>query len=90
MRFDAEISGFDWDPAKAAENFNRHRVSFEEAQGAVEDAVESGRIRRGTSKAGEIRWIAVGQASGSSRTLQVVFTMRGPIARIITARRHQR
>lgn len=85
MDFDSDISGYEWDDDKYFENFDDHGVWFEEAAEAVADAAESGRVERANPKGGEIRWIALGHSS--RRPLRVVFTMRGTVARIISAKR---
>jgi hypothetical protein len=75
---------FDWDPAKAVSNLREHRVSFEEAAIAYGDpfAVEWIDTREAY---GEERVILLGQGGG--RVLTVVYTERGDLIRIISARR---
>ena len=79
--------GFEWDDGKAAENWRRHRVSFEEATLAFGDpfAVEWLDNRE---VYGEERVVFVGMSQG--RLLTVVYTQRGERVRIISARKATR
>lgn len=74
---------FEWDPAKAAVNQSKHRVSFTQASrifaGPVLTRVDD------RMDYGEPRFISVGEADG--RCLIVVHTPRGETTRIISARR---
>jgi uncharacterized protein len=74
---------FEWDEAKAAKNYAKHGVTFEAAQDVFKDpfAIEQIDDRKDY---GEERFIIIGMASG--RVLVVVYTMRGEIIRIISAR----
>jgi uncharacterized protein len=74
---------FEWDEAKAAKNYARHGVTFEAARDVFKDpfAIEQIDDRKDY---GEERFIIIGMASG--RLLVVVYTMRGEIIRIISAR----
>jgi uncharacterized protein len=76
---------FEWDPAKAARNRSKHRVSFDEAVTAFSDPL--GRIiddPRHSRR--EERLVLIG-LSGRGRLLAVMFTERGPRhLRIISAR----
>jgi uncharacterized protein len=74
---------FEWDEAKAAKNYAKHGVTFEAAQDVFKDpfAIEQIDDRKDY---GEERFIIIGMASG--RLLVVVYTMRGEIIRIISAR----
>jgi uncharacterized DUF497 family protein len=78
------MNEFDWDPAKALSNLREHHVSFEEAAIAYGDpfAVEWIDSREAY---GEERVILLGQGGG--RVLTVVYTERGDLIRIISARR---
>jgi uncharacterized protein len=74
---------FEWDDAKAAANFAKHKVGFDTARRAFADgfAVE----REDDSRDyGEPRFNLLGMVD--SRVLFVVYTMRGEIIRIISAR----
>jgi uncharacterized DUF497 family protein len=74
---------FQWDDAKAAQNFAKHGVSFEAAKGVFKDpfAVEFNDDR---DDYGEERFIIIGLADG--RLLFVAYTMRDEAIRIISAR----
>jgi uncharacterized DUF497 family protein len=75
---------FEWDPRKAAANTRKHGVSFEEAATAFKDTLGRASADRLHSEK-EQRLILVGM-SGRQRLLLVVFTERGDILRIISAR----
>ncbi|MBT9588264.1 BrnT family toxin [bacterium] len=79
-----EIEGFEWDPDKTETNLAKHGVSFEEAEEAVEQA---DLISDPYKTRGEVRYLVVGPSS-LGRMLQVVITIRGLNARIISARRY--
>jgi uncharacterized protein len=74
---------FQWDGAKAAENYAKHGVTFEAARDVFKDpfAIEQIDDRENY---GEDRLTIVGMASG--RLLVVVYTMRDETIRIISAR----
>ncbi len=75
---------YEWDPAKAAANVRKHRVSFDEAIEALEDlyAIEED----DDSDPSEDRTRTIGRSR--TQLLFVVTTERGPdITRIISARR---
>jgi hypothetical protein len=67
MRFE-----FDWDPAKARSNREKHGVSFDQAMGVFADPLALSRLDDDQS-AGEERWITLGMA-GAGRLLLVVHT----------------
>ncbi|MEM1104925.1 MAG: BrnT family toxin [Pseudomonadota bacterium] len=75
---------FEWDAEKAAINFEKHGVGFEEASTAFEYAPITQRAddRRDY---GEKRFISIG-FSASRRFLTIVWTERGDNKRIISAR----
>jgi uncharacterized DUF497 family protein len=75
---------FEWDPAKAAENLERHGVSFEEAATIFRDTLSVTGPDPDHS-VGEERFVTFG-VSTSERLLVVGHTERGDIIRIITAR----
>jgi len=79
-----EFDEYDWDETKNLSNIAKHRVSFEEALQAVEDALMSDAVTEYTHK-GELRFEAHGDGYG--RPLVVFFTIRDRKARIISARR---
>lgn len=72
---------FEWDPAKNAKNLAKHGIDFPAAS-----LVFDGPYRRVSSdRDGEARWKAIGIVNG--RAITVVYTMRGELIRIISARR---
>ena len=78
---------FEWDANKAADNFRRHRVSFEDAAQVFLDPY---RIETfdGRDAYGEDRWITVGLVEPA--LLAVVYTVRGKVGetiRLISARK---
>ena len=75
---------FEWDKKKAAENFRKHRVSFEEA-GTVFSDLLSLTIHDPTHSISEDRFVIVGE-SLNRRILVVVHTERKDRIRIISAR----
>jgi len=82
---------FEWDQKKAAENRAKHRVSFEEAVTVFGDLL--GRITDDPRHSeGEERYVLLG-LSERQRLLAVMFTERGDVIRLISARkaaRHER
>ena len=80
---------FEWDPNKAASNWQKHKIDFETAAKVFHDP-----FRLETDEPDDddvIRYQVTGMVEG--RLLVVVYTMRGDIYRIITARladRHER
>ena len=74
---------FEWDDSKAAENYRKHGVTFEEAAFALSDpmSMEEPDERFGY---GEERCFAI--AMGARLLLAIVFTVRGDSTRIISAR----
>ena len=82
---------FEWDPAKAAANLAKHGVSFDEAATAFGDPL--GRVVPDPRHSvGEER-LALLALSARERLLAVMFTERGEVIRIISARlatRHER
>ncbi len=73
---------FEWDDAKAAANTSKHRVDFETAARVFIDPFVQ--EREDGSEPVEHRLNAIGMVDG--RLLFVVFTMRGDVYRIISAR----
>ena len=74
---------FEWDDAKAAQNYNDHGVTFEAAKAVFEDpfAIERFDDREDY---GEDRYVLLGMVDG--RVLCVVYTLRNGTIRIISAR----
>ena len=76
---------FEWDESKAAKNFRKHGVSFEEAATAFGDPF-SITIYDPLHSENEDRFILLGM-SGKNRLLVVVHTDRHEKIRIISARK---
>ena len=75
---------FEWDPNKALENLQKHRVAFEEAATAFGDYL-SVTVPDPDHSAEEDRLITVGSSS-QNRLLMIAHTERGDCIRIISAR----
>lgn len=75
---------FEWDLRKAAANFKKHGVSFEEAATAFRDSLAV-TARDPDHSVGEDRFITFG-VSNRGRLLVVSHTERGNVLRIISAR----
>lgn len=75
--------GYEWDAAKAFANRRKHGVRFSEAVIALEDPLSMTMIEPDSN--GEPRWVCVGM-DANARVLVTVFTMRGPLIRIISSR----
>jgi uncharacterized DUF497 family protein len=78
---------FQYDPAKAAANLRKHKVSFADAEGVLQDpfavTVED------PDAGGERRFVAVGLGS-AGELLVVVYSERDDECRLISARRATR
>ena len=72
--------GFEWDANKSDSNLAKHGIALAEASEAFEEPV----VVRKSNRSNEERWIAVGRTHG--RMVTVVFTIRGRMIRIISAR----
>jgi uncharacterized DUF497 family protein len=73
---------FEWDAEKAEENFRKHRIDFDDAIAIFDGTTledEDGRFNYG-----EVRVRAIG-ALGPI-LISVIYTMRGDVCRIISAR----
>ncbi len=75
---------FEWDPAKAASNLERHGVSFAEAATVFGDPL-SVTVGDPDHSFDEDRWIIVGR-SARGRLMMVAHTERDDRIRIISAR----
>jgi hypothetical protein len=75
---------FEFDPAKAAANLRKHKVSFREAMTVFEDPLAS-TLHDDQHSQDERRFVTVG-TSDRRRLLFVVYTEAGPIIRLIGAR----
>ena len=76
---------FEWDPRKAAENFRKHAVSFDEAATVFGDPLAL-TFTDPDHSGSEERLLTFGQ-SIQNRLLVVSHTPRNPRIRIISARR---
>ena len=82
---------FEADPVKAAQNFKKHKVSFEEAASIFGDAMEL-TFPDPDHSVGEVRWLSFGMSSGG-RVLAVIYTGRRGKIRLVSARvatKHER
>jgi uncharacterized DUF497 family protein len=80
--FFQDIEGFQWDEANASKNWTRHHVTQTEAEQVILNrpvVVTDARVGV------EARWFAFDRTDGD-RLLTVVFTIRGPLLRVISAR----
>jgi len=79
-----ECVGFDWDEANVQKNWERHRVTPEEAEDVFfhEPLVVRSDIRHSKT---EKRYYALGQTI-SGRQLFIAFTIRHKLIRVISAR----
>jgi uncharacterized protein len=73
---------FEWDDAKAASNFRRHRITFDQAREVFADPFAVEWIDEGQDER-EQRFSALGMAE--NRLLFVAYAMRGHTIRIISA-----
>lgn len=78
---------FEWDEAKAAENYAKHGISFEHARRIFDDAFAVEGIDD-SEVYGEHRFTTIGMVEGV--LLYVVYTERGARVRLISARRATR
>jgi hypothetical protein len=82
---------FEADQVKAAQNFKKHKVSFEEAASAFGDSMAY-TFADPDHSVGEPRWLTFGM-SGKGRVLAVIYTERRGKVRLISARvatKHER
>lgn len=82
---------FEFDPVKAAQNFKKHKVSFEEAASIFGDAMELA-FSDPDHSVGEVRWLSFGMSS-RGRVLAVIYTERRGKMRLVSARvatKHER
>jgi uncharacterized protein len=78
----------EWDAGKAAANFKKHRVRFEEAATSLLDPLAL--VQEDDTSEGEARWVLVGM-SANARLLIVVYTLRDENRiRLISARKATR
>jgi uncharacterized DUF497 family protein len=74
---------YEWDPAKARANFEKHGIHFADAAATLEDDLAL--TMRDPFSEDEERWITLGK-DAVGRLLVVVYTWRGENARLISAR----
>lgn len=82
---------FEADPIKAAQNFKKHKVSFEEAASVFGDSMAY-TFADPDHSVGEARWLTFG-ISGRGRVLAVIYTERRGKVRLVSARvatKHER
>jgi uncharacterized DUF497 family protein len=77
-------TGFDWDGDNASKNWERHKVTAEEAEDVFFNEPLVVRSDTRHSKQ-EKRWYALGQTS-AARRLFVAFTIRRSLLRVISVR----
>ena len=75
--------GIEWDHQKATANLGKHRIDFADAATALHD---DRALTVRDAHAGEDRFVSLGM-DALGRVLIVVFTWRGSVARIISARK---
>ncbi|MGA1802519.1 BrnT family toxin [Rhizobium sp. HT1-10] len=75
-----EFEGFEWDESKRLLNIAKHSIDFIRAANALGQP----HIEMPSDKQGEVRTLAI--CPDSQRLIAVVYTMRGSICRIISAR----
>jgi len=80
----AACTGFDWDDANVTKNWERHRVTLEEAEDVFFHDPFVMRADLGHSRR-EKRFRALGRTA-QGRALFVAFTIRGTVIRVISVR----
>jgi uncharacterized protein len=75
---------FEWDPKKAAQNLQKHGVSFEDAAAVFGDPL-AGTIPDPAHSTGEARFVTMGMTP-AQRLIVIVHTDRDDRIRIISAR----
>jgi uncharacterized DUF497 family protein len=80
--FFQDIEGFQWDEANSSKNRTRHKVSQTEAEQVV---LNRPVVVTDARPGAEARWFAFGRTE-AGRLLTVVFTIRGSLLRVISAR----
>jgi len=78
---------YEWDPAKAAGNFRKHKVRFSDAALSLEDP--AAQTIADPDASGEERFVCLA-ADPAGRVLVTVFTPRGRVIRIISSRKASR
>ena len=78
----------EWDAGKAAANFKKHGIRFEEAATSLLDPLAL--AQEDDTSEGETRWVLVGMST-NARLLTVVYTLRDEKRiRLISARKATR
>ena len=78
----------EWDAGKAAANFKKHGIRFEEAATSLLDPLAL--AQEDDTSEGETRWVLVGMST-NARLLTVVYTLRDENRiRLISARKATR
>jgi hypothetical protein len=78
------VSGFEWDEGNSDKNWRRHRVTQAEAeQGFFNRPILLAPDREHSAR--EVRCFALGQTN-AGHALAIVFTLRGAMLRVISAR----
>ena len=80
--FFQDLEGFQWDEANASKSWTRHRVTQTEAEQVF---LNRPVVVMNARPSLEARWFAFGRTD-ANRLLTVVFTIRGPLLRVISAR----
>lgn len=78
---------FQYDPAKAATNLKKHKVSFADAEGVLQDPLAL--TLEDPDSQGERRFVTLGLGN-AGELLVVVYTERGDQYRLVSARRATR
>jgi len=81
--------GFEWDNDKAKRNRRRHGISFEAAITAFDDPLQLRCDDAAHSTPQEEREILIGRMDNGV-IVTIVFTQRGEVSRLISARRAER
>ena len=76
-----------WDPRKAKANLLRHGIRFSDAEGALFDPMAL--TREDERAEGERRFVSIGM-DHLARVVVVVFSPRGELVRLVSARRATR
>ena len=75
---------YEWDEQKAASNFRKHKLTFDDGVAVFDDPAHV-IIEASRERDREVRSKAIGTFKGA--VYVVVFTVRGKVRRIISARR---
>ena len=80
--FFPDVEKFEWDDGNASKNWSRHHVSQTEAEQVF---LNRPVVVTGARPGAEARWFAFGRTD-RHRLLTVVFTIRGRLLRVVSAR----